>query len=144
MLPSWKVNLSGSISLKFRTNEKNGLLLYNGGGSGQDQVKNTVKTGVPISQAGFHPNLALQDYFAMELLDGHLHVHLDLGSGAAKIRASRFTLDDGSWHQVRRGRLYARCSQCVTGALLTGGADPEAQDGQDHHRRRHGGIRDAR
>ena len=38
VLPSWKVNLSGSLSLKFRTNEKNGLLLYNGGG-GRDQVR---------------------------------------------------------------------------------------------------------
>ena len=42
----------------------------------------------------------LQDYFAMELLDGHLYVHLDLGSGAAKVRASRFELNDGAWHRV--------------------------------------------
>ncbi len=32
VLPSWKVSLSGSISFKFSTNEKNGLLLYNGAG----------------------------------------------------------------------------------------------------------------
>ena len=42
----------------------------------------------------------LQDYFAIELLDGHLHVHLDLGSGAIKIRASRIQLFDGNWHRV--------------------------------------------
>lgn len=36
----------------------------------------------------------------MELLDGHLHVHLDLGSGSVKIRASRVPLNDGRWHQV--------------------------------------------
>ena len=36
----------------------------------------------------------------MELLDGHLYVHLDLGSGAVKIRASRVTLNDADWHQV--------------------------------------------
>ncbi len=41
-----------------------------------------------------------QDYFAMEILDGHLHVHLDLGTGAVKIRASRMPLDDGAWHKV--------------------------------------------
>ena len=41
-----------------------------------------------------------QDYFAMELLDGHLHVHLDLGSGAVKVRASRTPLNDGAWHEV--------------------------------------------
>ena len=36
----------------------------------------------------------------MELLDGHLHVHLDLGSGAVKVRASRTPLNDGAWHEV--------------------------------------------
>lgn len=52
-----------------------------------------------------------QDYFAMELLDGHMYVHLDLGSGAVKIRASRRPLNDGVWHDVdltlkkRSGRI---------------------------------------
>ncbi len=36
----------------------------------------------------------------MELLAGHLHVHLDLGSGPVKIRASRLRLNDGEWHHV--------------------------------------------
>ncbi|TRY78356.1 hypothetical protein TCAL_01738 [Tigriopus californicus] len=75
-LPSWNVSFSGSISYQFRTTETNGLILFNGGG---DPGK---------------------DYFAMELLDGHLHVHLDLGSGSVKIRASRVPLNDGRWHQV--------------------------------------------
>ena len=44
--------------------------------------------------------ICFQDYFAIELLDGHLHVHLDLGSGAIKIRASRIQLNDGNWHRV--------------------------------------------
>lgn len=33
VLPSWKTTISGSISLKFRTNELHGLLLFNAGGS---------------------------------------------------------------------------------------------------------------
>ena len=33
VLPSWKTTISGSISLKFRTNEPHGLLLFNAGGS---------------------------------------------------------------------------------------------------------------
>lgn len=47
----------------------------------------------------------------MELLDGHMYVHLDLGSGAVKIRASRTQLNDGLWHHVdltlkkRAGRI---------------------------------------
>ena len=36
----------------------------------------------------------------MELFDGHLYVHLDLGTGATKVRASRKTLNDGDWHRV--------------------------------------------
>ena len=36
----------------------------------------------------------------MELLAGHLHVHMDLGSGAVKIRASRRKLNDGNWHTI--------------------------------------------
>jgi neurexin len=47
----------------------------------------------------------------MELLDGHLHVHLDLGTGSVNIRASRVPLNDGQWHHVeltlkrRMGRI---------------------------------------
>ena len=37
----------------------------------------------------------------MELLDGHLHVHLDLGTGAKHVRASRAPLNDGGWHRVQ-------------------------------------------
>ena len=36
----------------------------------------------------------------MELFDGHLYVHLNLGTGAAKVRASRKQLNDGDWHRV--------------------------------------------
>ena len=45
-------------------------------------------------------SIYFQDYFAMELLGGHLHVHLDLGSGSVKVRASRVALNDGEWHSV--------------------------------------------
>ena len=32
MLPTWKVGQSGSLSFRFATNERNGLLFYNGAG----------------------------------------------------------------------------------------------------------------
>ena len=70
----------------------------------------------------------------MELLDGHLHVHLDLGSGAVKVRASRFALDDGSWHTVRGERAHKLGGLCIK-VVLAGRAHAEAQDGQDYHRR---------
>ena len=40
------------------------------------------------------------DFFALELLEGHLYLHLDLGSGAVKVRAAR-RLNDGAWHKVQ-------------------------------------------
>ena len=44
--------------------------------------------------------MVFQDYFAMELQEGHLFVHLELGSGPVKVKASRYELNDGSWHKV--------------------------------------------
>lgn len=47
------------------------------------------------------------DLFAVELLNGHIYIHVDLGSGAVKLRASRRRVDDGSWHELtlrRSGR----------------------------------------
>ena len=52
-----------------------------------------------------------QDFFAIELLDGHLYVHVDLGSGAKKVRSSRYELNDAAWHRIeltlrkRAGRI---------------------------------------
>ena len=36
----------------------------------------------------------------MELLKGFLYLHLDLGNGPTKIRASNKLLNDGAWHHV--------------------------------------------
>lgn len=36
----------------------------------------------------------------MEMLGGYLYLHMDLGSGAVRVRASNVRLDDGSWHSV--------------------------------------------
>lgn len=47
------------------------------------------------------------DLFAVELLNGHIYIHVDLGSGAAKVRGSRRRVDDGIWHDLtvrRNGR----------------------------------------
>lgn len=58
------------------------------------------------------------DFFAMELLDGYLYMHLDLGSGSLKLRASNRRLDDGTWHKVdvvrnrKRGNLQVNVSAC--------------------------------
>ena len=40
------------------------------------------------------------DYFAFEMLEGFLYLHLELGSGGIKLRCSNRKLDDGAWHRV--------------------------------------------
>lgn len=47
------------------------------------------------------------DLFAMELVEGHLYLHLDLGSGSVKVKGTPRRVDDGMWHEVtlqRSGR----------------------------------------
>ncbi|XP_055852280.1 neurexin-1a isoform X2 [Episyrphus balteatus] len=87
VLPPWETGKQSSISFKFRTKEPNGLLILTTG-SRPPRAKNAV-------------------LFAVELLNGHIYIHLDLGSGAAKVRASRRRVDDGDWHDLilrRNGR----------------------------------------
>ncbi|XP_045465239.1 neurexin-1 isoform X1 [Harmonia axyridis] len=84
ILPPWNAKKTGNISFKFRTNEANGLILFNG---------------------GVRPPRV--DLFSIEIYNGHIYIHLDLGSGAVKQRGSRRRIDDGSWHEVsfrRNGR----------------------------------------
>ncbi|XP_054713514.1 neurexin-1-like [Uloborus diversus] len=75
-LPSWDAARSGSIAFKLRTNEANGVLMYNTGTTAQG------------------------DFFAFELLDGHVFLLLNLGSGAVKVKATTRRVDDGQWHIV--------------------------------------------
>ncbi|TRY78868.1 hypothetical protein TCAL_10650 [Tigriopus californicus] len=77
ILPTWNNTESGSLSFKFRTTEPTGLMFFNGGG--------VIGKG---------------DFFAMEMMEGYLYKHIDLGSGAVKLRASNRRLDDGAWHKV--------------------------------------------
>ncbi|XP_028031310.1 neurexin-1-like isoform X3 [Bombyx mandarina] len=84
ILPKWEAVKTGTISFKFRTNEPNGLILFN---------------------MGAKPPRA--DLFAVEILNGYIYVHVDLGSGGVKVRASRRRVDDSLWHDFllrRSGR----------------------------------------
>lgn len=40
------------------------------------------------------------DFFAFELMDGHIYLLLNLGSGATKIKATNRRVDDSHWHTV--------------------------------------------
>ncbi|XP_077296865.1 neurexin 1 isoform X2 [Arctopsyche grandis] len=84
VLPPWEAVKTGTISFKFRTNEPNGLIAFN--------------TGVKPPRS---------DLFAVELLNGHIYLHVDLGSGGVRVRASRRRVDDSQWHDLtlrRNGR----------------------------------------
>ncbi|XP_070930483.1 neurexin-2-beta isoform X46 [Macaca nemestrina] len=86
-LPRWSAKRTGSISLDFRTTEPNGLLLFSQGRRAE-------------GGAGSHSSAQRADYFAMELLDGHLYLLLDMGSGGIKLRASSRKVNDGEWCHV--------------------------------------------
>ena len=53
------------------------------------------------------------DYFALELLEGYLYLHMNLGSGGIKFRASNRRLSDSSWHRVEilRNQRHGKDSQ---------------------------------
>lgn len=78
LTPGWQAPRQGSISFKFRTNEPDGLILYNG-----PQERNQ------------------SDFMAFELLDGQLFFVLNLGSGALRLQATAEKVNDGNrWHTV--------------------------------------------
>ncbi|XP_076046488.1 neurexin 1 isoform X2 [Oratosquilla oratoria] len=81
VLPSWEAPRQGSVSFKIRTTEPNGLLLYNSGA---------------LSAQG--------DFFALELLEGHVYLQLNLGSGSRRVKATNRRIDDGTWHEVTLNR----------------------------------------
>lgn len=40
------------------------------------------------------------DFFAIEMLDGHLYLLLDMGSGTTKTKAIDRKVNDGEWYHV--------------------------------------------
>lgn len=58
---------------------------------------------------------------AFELINGHLYLHLDLGSGAAKVKATTRRVDDGAWHEatLRRSGLDGRVTVDGTASDFT-------------------------
>ncbi|XP_077538262.1 neurexin 1 [Haemaphysalis longicornis] len=77
-LPGWEdPRTAGALSVRLRTVEPDGLLLYASGAQG--------------------------DLVALEMLDGRLRLILDLGSGPVKVTSEK-RLDDGHWHHVQVAR----------------------------------------
>ena len=99
-LPGGRAARSGSVSFDFRTTEPNGLLLF---AQGPPPAPRNPPDGPlpPRPPAAPRPR---PDYLALELLDGHLYLLLDMGSGGIKVRASGRKVTDGEWCHVDGGR----------------------------------------
>lgn len=99
-LPKWNAKKTGSISFDFRTTEPNGLILFS---HGKPRHQKDAK----------HPQMVKVDFFAIEMLDGHLYLLLDMGSGTIKIKALQKKVNDGEWYHVdfqrdgRSGKLLS-------------------------------------
>ncbi|KAM9727383.1 neurexin-1a-like isoform 21-T21 [Menidia menidia] len=88
ILNKWNAKKTGSISFDFRTTEPNGLLLFSHGKPKQ-QPKDSK-----------NPQTFKVDFFAIEMLDGHLYLLLDMGSGTTKTKAVNKKVNDGEWYHV--------------------------------------------
>lgn len=86
-LPKWNAKKTGSISFDFRTTEPNCLILFS---HGKPRHQKDAK----------HPQMVKVDFFAIEMLDGHLYLLLDMGSGTIKIKALQKKVNDGEWYHV--------------------------------------------
>ncbi|XP_060943112.1 neurexin-1a-like isoform X1 [Limanda limanda] len=88
ILNKWNAKKTGSISFDFRTTEPNGLLLFSHGKPKQP------------GKDSKNPQTLKVDFFAIEMLDGHLYLLLDMGSGTTKTRAVNKKVNDGEWYHV--------------------------------------------
>ncbi|TMS22477.1 Neurexin-1a [Larimichthys crocea] len=88
-LSKWTAKKAGSISFDFRTTEPNGLMLFSHGKPRQQQRKDPRT-----------PPTIKVDFFAIEMLDGHLYLLLDMGSGTTKTKAIDRKVNDGEWYHV--------------------------------------------
>ncbi|XP_041934511.1 neurexin 1a isoform X3 [Alosa alosa] len=89
-LNKWTAKKAGSISFDFRTTEPNGLILFSHGKPKQQQQQKDSKSPITLKV----------DFFAIEMLDGHLYLLLDMGSGTTKTLAMNRKANDGEWYHV--------------------------------------------
>lgn len=74
------------------------------------------------------------DFFAIEMLDGHLYLLLDMGSGTTKTKAIDRKVNDGEWYHVdfqRDGRSGTHAALSTLMLTLTTGVDKEVVEDYD-------------
>ncbi|CAI2355017.1 unnamed protein product [Caenorhabditis sp. 36 PRJEB53466] len=92
-LPRWNSLSSGSLSFHFRTTFPDGLILYHG-----------------VMQHN------ATDYVAFELIDSHLFLVINLGSGVVRLQTTARKVNDGEWHHVQLDRL-SRTGSVIVDAI---------------------------
>ncbi|CAA98243.3 Neurexin-3-beta [Caenorhabditis elegans] len=92
-LPRWNSLSSGSLSFHFRTTSSDGLILYHG-----------------VMQHN------ATDYVAFELIDSHLFMIINLGSGVVRLQTTSMKVSDGEWHHVQLDRL-SRTGSVIVDAI---------------------------
>ncbi|UXI16541.1 neuronal PAS domain-containing protein 4 [Sarcoptes scabiei] len=89
-------NSQSSLRIKIRTNEPNGIVLFaDANGILNDQLEfrklhNRSNTSM----------LLIQNYLALELIDGHLYLIISVDKSPIKIKATDRRIDDGHWHSI--------------------------------------------
>lgn len=74
------------------------------------------------------------DFFAIEMLDGHLYLLLDMGSGTTKTKAIDRKVNDGEWYHVdfqRDGRSGTLGTLSTLMLTLTTDVDKEVVEDND-------------
>lgn len=79
-LPKWEAAKIGALTLQIRTNEAIGVIAFSSGARNEEDQTT--------------------DFFAMELLNGHVFLSMDMGSGPVKVKATTKRVDDGNWHTI--------------------------------------------
>ncbi|CAJ0582024.1 unnamed protein product, partial [Mesorhabditis spiculigera] len=100
-LPKWNSLASGSISFQFRTPDPDGLILFHG-----DVASSS-------------------DFVAFELIDGHLFLVIDLGSGHVRLQTTSERVDasPSQWHTVLLERV-GRTGSVVVDSVKTDFSTP--------------------
>ena len=117
-LPTWECSDYGKISLKIRTSEGSGVILYSSGARdgkesrvGESRVTESRVTESRVTESGQqHRSEGYEssfDFFAIELLEGHVFMLMNQGSGSVRLKATTRRVDDGQWHSItvqRKGK----------------------------------------
>ncbi|CAI5451348.1 unnamed protein product [Caenorhabditis angaria] len=92
-LPKWNSLSSGSLAFNFRSTSSDGLLFYHG-----------------VMQHN------ATDFLAFELIDSHLFMIINLGSGVVRLQTTANKISNGEWHHVQLDRM-SRTGSVVVDAI---------------------------